>query len=197
MADETHSQEAQEQTPQTEAVVDAASKTGIVDDTGDEGVEHSDVGVEPVPMPSYFIEPEDRHRVVMDVLLDPKTGRIRRVQRAVEEIDPEKFPNTAFRREWLEFSLPAHKDMAIYRQRCLVYNQQAQRMLTNIVQFRSYIVVYHLKDWSLCDRNGNKVELAFSDDGSLDKETIAIVENVNTRILDVALTIFEKDALLM
>jgi hypothetical protein len=61
---------------------------------------------------------------------------------------------------------------------------------------RNFLLVRHLKDWSFRDRNGEKVELLHKDNGALDDDSIKKVYSVPPTIIDVILTIFEKDILL-
>ena len=64
------------------------------------------------------------------------------------------------------------------------------------VQYRNFILVWHLKDWSLCGKDGKKIELTFEEQGCLSDKSLKQVLSISPSIMDTVLSIFEKDMLL-
>lgn len=150
----------------------------------------------PVALPSFFIDPDKRNKVEVDVLCSKKDGQVLSVSRTGIGIDFDEFEYLSHFKEWFEFTLPSYEEMSSYRQRSGVYRKEAQSVIIDRLQLRNFLLVWHLKDWSLRDADGNKVELTHDVNGSLSDESIKVVYRTHTTILDVVLTIFEKDILL-
>jgi len=148
------------------------------------------------PIPMYFMEAEDRHRVEIDILIEAR-GIVKSVSRVGLGIDFSEFDHHHHLVEWMEFSLPGYEEISNYRQRSAIYRSDAGGMVIDKTQFRNFLLVWHLKDWSIRGRDGEKVELEFEDAGRLTKETIEKVYAIHALIIDVAMTAFERDALLM
>jgi len=147
-------------------------------------------------IPSFFIEEDDRHRVELDCLFEKATKRITSVTRSGVGIDFAKYKSLHHTEEWFEFSVPDYEDVSKYRQRSTVYRQNSGVPVVDSVQVRNFLLVWHLKDWSLRDRNGEKVKLEFEDAGSLTDESVRLVYSLPSAIIDVMLTILERDVLL-
>ena len=147
-------------------------------------------------IPSFFIDTEKRHRVAVDILCSSKDGSVLSVSRTGIGIDYKEFEYLNHVKEWFEFTLPSYEEMSTYRQRCGVYRKEAQQVIIDRLQLRNFLLVWHLKDWSLRDGEGKKVELSHEENGALDDQTMKVVYKTHTTILDVVLTILEKDILL-
>ena len=147
-------------------------------------------------LPVFFVKPEKRIRVEIDILFDKKTGDILNMSRAGFGINFDKFTALGHTREWAEFTQPTYDDLATYRQKSAAYNPTALRTLVDAVRLRNCFIVWHLKAWSLRDDEGKPVEFAFNPNGSMDDESIINVYNVYPPLIDVFLTLFEKEALL-
>lgn len=150
----------------------------------------------PVALPSFFVDTEKRHTVEVDILCSKKDGQVLSVSRTGIGIDYSEFEYLSHFKESFEFTFPTYEEMSTYRQRSGVYRKEAQQVIIDRLQLRNFILVWHLKDWSLRDAKGDKVELKHDDNGSLSDESIKVVYKTHTTILDVVLTIFEKDILL-
>ena len=148
-------------------------------------------------LPSFFVKKEDRHRVEVDVLSSTRDGRIASVSRVGLGLNFEKeFPYLRHDKVWFEFSLPTYEDMSTYRQRSASWKREAQQNIIDKLSLRNFILVWHLKDWSLTDEKGNKVVLENEDNGALTDESVARVYAVSPTLVDVVMTMFEKDILL-
>jgi len=154
---------------------------------------------EVVSVPSFFVDSEERHRVEVDILFDKKNGKIMAISRAELGVDfsSDNLSILGHTVEWFEFTIPNYDEMATYRQRCSIFNSQAGRLLQDGVQLRRFILAWHLKDWSVRDSKGNKIELKFNSEGSLSTESLNMVYKAMPILLDVVLTILEKDLLLI
>ena len=183
------------------SVEEAQAKTGIRESAGNEDVlekkddTESENEPEEVAMPSFFIEDDDRIRIEVDCLFNNKTGKLESVVRSgILELDDIKA--LASTTEWFDFTPVNYDDMNKYRQKCSTFNRQAKMNLVDPISLRNYLVVWHLKDWSIKDRKGNKIELGFSDSGALDDESIDKIYKINSTLMDVVLTHFEKDMMM-
>jgi len=147
-------------------------------------------------LPSFFVEKDDRIKVEVDVLASKQDGRIVSVSRKGLGIDFGEFDYLYHSVEEFEFSTPTYDEMSTYRQRSTVFKGEAQQMVVDRVQMRNYFLVWHLKDWTLKDRKGEKVELEHDKDGSLKDGSMKMVYSVQPTLIDVVMTLFEKDMLL-
>ena len=151
--------------------------------------------------PSFFVEAgeedeREKARVEVDILTSKKTGKVLTVARTGLGIDFKDFEYLRHTRVWFEFTVPTYDEISRYRKECGVWQPQAQQVLIDKLQMRDYLLVWHLKDWSLEGKDG-KVELEHDkEDGSLEKKTIKKVYSLHPTIIDVVMTIFEKDTLL-
>jgi hypothetical protein len=146
--------------------------------------------------PSFFVEPEKKHKIELDVLFDKKTGKILSVSRTGLGIDFEKFQYLGHVEEWVEFTQPTYDDIATYRQQASVFNQDAGKVLVDAVQMRNFLIMWHLKGWSLKNSDGSPVNLGHDEDGSLSADSIKKVYELFPTLVDVIMTLFENEVLL-
>ena len=179
-------------------LAEAESKTGIKDGAVNQDAIDADgkkeEGDEPEEehFPSFFIEPDDRIRIEIDVLYDKSDGDLVSVSRT-GLLNLDDFKTLGFSKEWFEFSIATYEDMSGYRQRCSVFRRDANRLLTDPLALRNHLLVWHLKDWSLKGRDGEKIDIGHNDEGALDKKSVSAVNKLNATLLDVVVTLFEKD----
>lgn len=148
-------------------------------------------------LPSFFVEENERTKVVVDILSSKADGKIMSVSRAGLGLNFAKdFAYLKHSMIWFDFTVPSYEDMSTYRQRSASYRREAGQMLVDRLQLRNFLLVWHLKDWSLMDKQGKKIELKHDEGGSLSDESLKRVYSFHSTILDVVLTIFEKDILL-
>lgn len=147
-------------------------------------------------LPNFFIDEKDRHRVEVDVLFDKETGKINSVSKATLGVDFGELKYHGHTQEWFEFSIPTYDDVAGYRQKSSVFNRLANAMVVDGTQMRNYMLVWHLKDWSLKNSDGKKVELKHDKNGSLTEKSLDMVYKVFPTLIDIVLTIFERDVIL-
>ena len=152
---------------------------------------------EEVAKPSFFIKKTTRHIIEVDVLSDKRDGRVVSMSRVGLGIDfDQEFPFMVHSRLKFDFSVPNYEDMSTYRQRSGVYRREAQQVIVDRIQLRNYLLTWHLKDWSMTDEDGNKIELKCDENGSLSDESLALVYAITPTLMDVILTLFEKEILL-
>lgn len=188
----------EEQEEQEASLKEAEKKTGIKETGVNQAAVDEAKDTEPVKKeaaPVFFVEDDDVMRVEVDILFDKADGKLVSVSRS-GVLDAEDFNTLGFCKEWFDFHPVGYEEMSNYRQRCSVYRQDANRSLVDPVALRNYLLVWHLKDWSMRDRNGKKKGLKFADSGALTDETIVVVYKTNTTMLDVVLTLFEKDMMM-
>jgi len=198
-APEEKPDEQAEQAQETEvSLEEAESKTGIKEDgVNQDAVDAADGAGTPeeVVLPSFFVEDEDRLVVEVDILFEKDTGRLVSVSRA-GLINEAEFKTLGHTKEEFHFKPVGYEQMSGYRQRCSVFRRDAGRALVDPVALRNYLIVWHLKDWTMRDREGEEIELSFNDNGALDDDSIQQVYKINTTMLDVVLTLFEKDMMM-
>jgi len=151
---------------------------------------------EPTSFPSFFVDAEDRHRVEVDILFNPKSGSVLSVSNASLNLRLDDIDSLGHSREWFEFTLPAYEDIVDYRRRAAVFNPQATQLIVDKTKMRDHYLVLHLKDWSLCDKEGTPVPLEHGENGALTDDSLNRVYRVSPVIMDVVLSIFEKDILI-
>ena len=159
---------------------------------GMQGVQDS----ETTASPSFFVSNTDRYKLELDVLFDRETGKITSISRKDLGIDFSEFDFFAHTEVWFEFSIPSYQDISTYRQRCSSYRRDAGKVLVDSIQMRNFLIVWHLKDWSLQGKDGKKVELTQNAEGALDDDSLAHVYAVSPSLIDVVLTNLEKDIIL-
>jgi len=151
-------------------------------------------------LPAFFVEESDRHRVSVDILFEKKTGIIKSISRwnslKIAGVKYESFQTLSYTSEWFEFSIPGYEEMASYKRQASKFDIQAGRVVIDEIQKRGLILMAHLKDWSLRDRNGKKIELKFDEDGTLSEESSNMVGKIFPSLVDVVVTLFETDVTL-
>jgi hypothetical protein len=161
---------------------------------GVQGVEGTPIA--PETSPSFFVQPTDRYRLELDILYDKKTGKVSSISPKNRNIDFSQFQFFAHSIEWFDFSIPTYEDMANYRQRCSNYRRDAGKVLVDAIQMRNFLLVWHLKDWSLRGADGKKVELKHNAEGALDDDSLKKAYQVSPTLIDVILTNFETEVIL-
>ena len=197
--EEAPQEEVKQENPEV-SLEEAESKTGIKDeginqDAIDAKENADEPAVEEAALPSFFVEDEDRIKIELDILFDKADGKLVSVSRS-GVLNAEDFNTLGFCKEWFEFKPTTYEDMSNYRQRCSIFRQDANRALVDPVALRNYMIVWHLKDWSMRGRDNKKIELKFAESGALDDESIKAVYKMSTTLLDVVLTLFEKDMMM-
>jgi len=188
---------AQAQEPSV-SIEEAESKAGIKEEAvNQDAVDNAKEPGEqkPAALPSFFIEDDDIIKVEVDILFDKETGNLVSVSRK-GLLDENDFDVLGYTAEWFDFKPATYEDMGNYRQRCSVFRRDANQQLVDPVALRNYLIVWHLKDWSIRGRDGKKIELKHKDNGALDDDSIQAVYKLNPTMLDVVLTLFEKDMMM-
>jgi hypothetical protein len=151
----------------------------------------------PLASPSFFVKKDARNTIEVDVLTSGEDGRIVSVSRVGLNIDFDNdFPFMKHTVLKFIFSQPNYEDMSTYRRRSGVYRREAQQVIVDKIELRNHLLIWHLKDWNLTDSDGKKIELKSNENGALSDESEAIVYALSPTLLDVVMTIFEKDSLL-
>lgn len=146
--------------------------------------------------PSFFVESDDRIKVEVNVLWNPKNGRLVYVAKKDDLPDLPEIKTLRHSVEWFDFSLPGYADISSYRQRSSTFRRDANGMVIDRTHFRSFLLIWHLKDWSLRNRRNEKVELKHEKDGSLTDESLTLLNGAVGPMLDVVMTILEREILI-
>ncbi len=152
-----------------------------------------------VKIPSFFVRAEERVRVEVDILFRKTDGHILNVALAELKIDFSKVEYLGHSREWFEFSQPKYDDMASYRQQSMVFNQRTGKLIVDPVKLRNFLIVFHLKGWSIRSADGVVVPLTFAGDSSrsaLTGECLNVLDSIHPTVIDVIMSKFEVEILL-
>jgi len=186
-----------------EATTEETSSTqqvGVTEDAGsDEAVEIAEQkepgGSDKELFPSFFMKEDEEFTVELDILYDPEDGKIIRATRK-GILNMNAYNLLKSTSEWFRFTLPDYDEITRYRQQSSVYSSTAGTFVYDNIQVRHFLIIHHLKDWSLRDGNGKKVELKFTRNGSLEEDfAMQVVYRVPPAIMDTVMTIFERDGL--
>ena len=193
-AQESIAQDVEEQ-ERKEKLAATGVKLKAVNNSAVEVAEMIETANSQVDIPSLFIEAEKRIRVTLEILFDPTDGK----PLLIAAIPQGRAENTLryLKRsiEWMEFSHPSYDDMVNYRRTAMTYDKSLGQFVTDPVRLRLCFIRFHLIDWSLRDKTGDKVELKRTEEG-LTGEAMMKVGEVTPALMDVVLTEFEKDTLL-
>ena len=148
--------------------------------------------------PDFFIDDKKLIRVEIDVVFDPTNGRPRILMSRPNAIENNVFRTLKKHKIWADFSQPSFNDMTIYRETCLSWNEETKQFLTDPIKMRLHYLRYHLKNWNVSDNKGVKTELEFDEETKgLSNKSMSKISNLSPAILDILLTEFEKEALLI
>lgn len=148
-------------------------------------------------LPSFFIKPEARQKICVDILSLKEDGKIVSVTKSGLGINFVKdFPSMVHTELIFEFSIPNYEDMTTYRQRSSVFRKEVGMSMIDKLQLRNHLLVWHLKSWNLTDSEGKVVELKTDKEGALNDESLSILYSVSPTLMDVVLTLFEKEVLM-
>ena len=144
--------------------------------------------------PSFFIDEDETQDVEVDILSNKENGKILSVSRT-GLVDMEEFDFLRSTSVKFTFTVPTYDDIIRYRQQSRSFSREANKEIIDNVQMRNFYLIWHLSDWTLTDSKGKKVELVHSEEGALDDKSIKCVYKMPASLLDVVLTLFEKDVL--
>lgn len=145
--------------------------------------------------PSFFLEEGQRVRVDVDIISNPENGKIMSVVKSGLFESKELSDLLVKTSQWFEFTIPTFEEISLYRQQSSRYIRREN--VVDINSFRNFIIIGHLKDWSLTDKSGEKVVLEKEADGQLTKESLALVNRVHVVIWDVVMTLLERETLIL
>lgn len=147
--------------------------------------------------PSYFITSESKKKVNINIICSPISGAILSIIPETFNIDYSKFPNLDVYKIWFEFTIPTYEQISNYRLNSGFYNPAAQRIVVDSNKMRLFFLKNHLKNWNLTDENGEEIKLNFDAIGCLNDESLDVVCNVFPTLIDIVLTYYEKNYLLI
>lgn len=172
----------------TEAVNDSNSGTELKDDQTSQKK----------ASPKFFVKPDKTLRIEVDILSDPDDGQIHLIvqkNEALKALNIDKLGNFVHTSHWFEFSVPNYAQMSEYRERCSVLGN-ADKFVVDNIRLRQFILLRHLREWSLTDDDGNIMPLAKNADGSLTLESENSIMSLPNSLIDVVMNAFEKDAMI-
>lgn len=144
--------------------------------------------------PSLFVN-EKKIKVGVDILFDPSDGKPLMMIGGAKNDSENELKFLKRTREWMEFTHPTYDDMTFYRENSMSFDKNTNQFLSDPVKMRIHYLKYHLKDWSLRDNEGKKIELKFDND-RLDEGSINVIGKLSPSLVDIFLSEFEKEAML-
>lgn len=159
--------------------------------------EEEDQGVpDVIARPKFFIKSDDRVKVEIVVLFNKRSGEIVNIALKEFNIDLSKLAFLSGTEEWFEFSRPSYDEISSYRQKSMIFDKNLGRMLVDPVRMRNFLIIFHLKRWSVRGDDGQPIVLEFNDRGALDDESVKFIDKLHPTILDIVLSRFETEILL-
>jgi hypothetical protein len=146
-------------------------------------------------LPKFFISESDRIRVEVLVLFNKKSGELLNIALKEFNIDLSKLTFLGSTVEWFEFTRPTYDELSSYRQKALLFDRQSGKMLVDPVRLRNFLIVFHLKTWSIRDNEGKPIELGFNG-AAMDAESLKAIDKLHPTMLDIVLSKFEAEILL-
>jgi hypothetical protein len=146
-------------------------------------------------LPKFFIDSNDRIKVELVVMFNKKSGELLNISLKEFRIDLSKLTFLGSSVEWFEFSRPTYDGLSSYRQKSMLFDKTIGKMLVDPVRLRNFLIVFHLKAWSIRDNEGKPQELGFNGN-ALDSSALKVVDKVHPTMLDIVLSKFETEILL-
>ena len=79
-----------------------------------------------------------------------------------------------------------------YRNNSMIYNSEDQNNTINELKLREFFLVYHLIDWNLTDEDGKKIEVKFDPNAALSDESLNLIYQLPSILIDNVLMAFER-----
>lgn len=196
MAEEKDTIESNEELPVEPIAVEMGADTETDQESGDLSLQEDP----PAKVrPKFFVKPERRRRIEVEILSDPKTGDIQMIapkSEALKALRLERLGEFVHTSHWFEFSIPDYQQMTEYRERCSIVREENEKIFVDPIRLRQFIIIRHLKEWSLTDENGDPCPLVRNVDGSLTSESQDVIYSLPSILVDVVMTAYERDVLL-
>lgn len=150
--------------------------------------------------PSLFFKKDSKIEISVDgyhsnetgelqfVLLSNKNEKDKEEEKETKEL--EKLFTKINYKFW--FSRIPYDKLNRYRSRSMIYNSEDQNNTINELKLREFFLVFHLVDWDLKDENDKKIELKFDTNGALSDETLNLIYELPSILIDTVLTSFER-----
>ena len=147
----------------------------------------------PAALPSFFVDPTEKIKIELDILCDKDTGKIISITTKGLLGDLSEFKKQfSYFCESFDFTLPTYEDMISYRQKSSNYRLDANKLIIDSNNMRACYIAWHLKSWSLRDKNGKAIVLNTTKTGHLDEESQKAVYSVNPALMEAVMDSFEK-----
>ena len=148
--------------------------------------------IEKAPAMSLFIEDNATISIDIDVFTNNSDGTLALVRKADGTI-PE-INGITHNKETFVFDYPKYDQIVDFRSACSVFVGGSFK--TDQVKFRHMLILNNLRDWTLKDKEGNKIKIDKEVGEMIGDETIKLVTKLPSGIWDVVMTNFEKKLLL-
>lgn len=168
----------------------------VIKDSNEGEMTTNTVEKEVNPNLSFFVENSDKIRVTVDVLFDKSNGKIVGYFASGKLNDDLKEFAAMYgvSNEWFEFTSPGYGDVSAYRQKCSIYDEKNSKIVVNQEVFRQLLLTWHLKDWSLKGKDGKKINLTTTKDGTLDTKSLALIGKCSDILINLVMEQFEAEA---
>jgi hypothetical protein len=152
-----------------------------------------------VAVPSFFVRADSKIKVEIDVLFRKDNGHILNIALHELRLDYSKLDYLGHSLEWFEFTQPKYDEIASYRQQSMVFNSRIGRLVVDPVKLRNFLIVFHLKGWSLRNPDGTPVPMEFEGGDAanpLSGHSLGLLDSMHPTLVDVVMSKFEVEILL-
>lgn len=149
-------------------------------------------------IPKLFFKEDDKIEISVDGYHSNETGELQYVVPTEDNKDEDDTLKDIFTKVTYKFwfSRCPYNQFNKYRSRSIIYNSEDQNNTVNQIRLREFFLIFHLVDWNLTDENGKKVELKFDPNKALSDESLKMIYNLPTLLIDTVLIGYERKMLI-
>lgn len=132
--------------------------------------------------PSFFVD-QNQIKVEIFVVYNNLDGTILHVSN--QKIDSKLIDGIEQISYKFIFTKPNYEQMNRYKQLSMYWDNIAKQTVINPFKLRNYIILNHLKKWeNVTNSYGQKIQLQIDIDNTLTQQSLDLVYNVNSSIMD-------------
>lgn len=143
-------------------------------------------------VPKLFMKKDEKIKIEIVGFHSASTGELAFVL-PKEYSDEKNFDNLLIKKDYqFLFTRVTYDKLNRYRNRSIIYNSEDKNNTINQLKLREHFLVFHLVDWNLQDEEGKKIELKFDPNGALSDESLDLIYQLPSNMLDLVLASYEK-----
>lgn len=143
-------------------------------------------------VPKLFMKKDEKVKIQVVGFHSASNGELAFVL-PKEYSDEKNFDNLLIKKDYqFLFTRVTYDKLNRYRNRSIIYNSEDKNNTINQLKLREHFLVFHLVDWNLQDEEGKKIELKFDPNGALSDESLDLIYQLPSNMLDLVLASYEK-----